>query len=253
MPRTEPATLIDRRLNASIWRKGLSLDDASWQFCPFEIHRRLQEARDPKLMERFSENVRKVTLEKLQALPSLGSALPLEFIDILFKPATIRSEMRDWLQGALRKGKYAAYGDWPPLNPNNPPKLIPQDYFQHGQIDWAKSQLKIGNTEIIAIKVFRLNWVKQENILAVKRVNQSEAKLIGRPTRTVDIQNVLEEMNSAKELNLNRGISKRSLEEIRQRVQLKYPRSSELDNNAGLGDKTLIREIRKFKKGLPKL
>jgi len=168
--RIEPAPLIDRNLNASIWQKGLSLGDALLRFCPRRLRRQLENTYDPKLLECFPENVRKVTWEDIEAWRDLGSALPEKFIKILIRREKMRDEMRAWLRAALGNGTYAAYGDWPPLGPNNPANLIRAEYFLDGEIDWTKLLLKIGDTEIIAIRVFRLSWVKKESVTAAKEI-----------------------------------------------------------------------------------
>src|SRR5262249_16856633 len=138
-----------------------------------------------------SKNVRKVTAEEFKANPGLGSALPIEFLKIILKPPSIRNDMRTWLQSALGEARYAAYGDWKPIDPDSPPRLIPADYFQHGEINWSKSLLKMGGMEIFAIRVFRHSWVAaidpDRNELPG---NQSSSKG-GRPTSKIRVSEAM--------------------------------------------------------------
>ena len=206
---------IDRAKDAGLWAKGIVLAEAAVKFGPPKLVQELEKISDPNQIAKSLGGMSKPVPDDVPAaLAILAAAVPV--VKFLSDNSTIRTKIKDALIDGFIKGKFTAYGDFPPLNPKKAIQKIPGDYFRSAKINWNDSSLLIENLTILSIKVFRTNAIQRiwadRNKASIANQNSN-----GRPSRIPQIQLAISGLDSLGLLPPD-GITKRFVQDIKDRV-----------------------------------
>jgi len=235
---------INRAKDAGLWAKGIALAEAAVKFGPPKLVQALEQVSDPKRIAENPTGISKPVPDDASAAVRIFAGVAL-VMKVLSDNSTIRTKIKDALIDGFIKGKFTAYGDFPPLNPKKATRKIPSDYFRSAKINWNDSSLTIGNLTILSIKVFRTSTIQR--ILAA-RIKSPIANRIskGRPSRIPQIQLAISGLDTLGLLPPD-GITKRFVQDIRDRVIAIDPPANHPGRKRewGLSDKIIRRQYSK--------
>ena len=214
----------------AIWKRGLTLSKARWQFAPKELREEYdREVAESRRRPRMATSAGSTSLVEQLAITSSALSRMSAGWEVALDALEAGTKK---LVPLLAKGHLFAYGYKIPRDVDDTPRRLPADLFDGSSINWKRSTVKGNGLEFAAVRIVDPKWVGE-----IKSINgdAGDKPRPGRPSMQTAIQEAVEALMNEDALRFDQPM-KSHYSLIRERVMKHHP---ELTHPRGLGDETI--------------